>query len=69
MKRSYRDAMRAADAFSLLYRDEEMFNADLLTQFVDSIGIYPENSIVLLSEWTSCHCGKNKSAISYFTTC
>ena len=50
MKRPYRDAMRAADAFSLLYRDEEMFNDGLLTQFVDFIGIYPENSIVLLSD-------------------
>lgn len=50
MKRAYRDAMRAADAFSLLYRDEDMFNEGLLTQFVDFIGIYPENSIVLLSD-------------------
>ncbi|MGN7478009.1 HD-GYP domain-containing protein [Solibacillus silvestris] len=50
MKRPYRDAMRAADAFSLLYRDEDKFNGDLLTKFVDFIGIYPENSIVLLSD-------------------
>ncbi|HEY4623948.1 MAG TPA: HD domain-containing phosphohydrolase, partial [Solibacillus sp.] len=50
MKRTYRDAMRAADAFSLLYRDEEKFNDSLLTLFVDFIGIYPENSIVLLSD-------------------
>lgn len=49
MKRAYRDAMRAADAFSLLYRDEEKYNSILLTEFVDFIGIYPENSIVLLS--------------------
>ncbi|WP_339213517.1 HD domain-containing phosphohydrolase [Solibacillus sp. FSL W8-0372] len=49
MKRPYRDAMRAADAFSLLYRDEEKYNSILLTEFVDFIGIYPENSIVLLS--------------------
>jgi HD-GYP domain-containing protein (c-di-GMP phosphodiesterase class II) len=50
MKRTYRDAMRAADAFSLLYRDEEMFNGVLLAQFVNFVGIYPENSIVLLSD-------------------
>ena len=50
MKRTYRDAMRAADAFSLLYRDEAQFNESLLTLFVDFIGIYPENSIVLLSD-------------------
>lgn len=50
MKRTYRDAMRAADAFSLLYRDEDMFNGGLLTQFVDFVGIYPENSIVMLSD-------------------
>ncbi|MEK4627571.1 HD domain-containing phosphohydrolase [Solibacillus sp. FSL R7-0682] len=50
MKRTYRDAMRAADAFSLLYRDQVLFNELLLTQFVDFIGIYPENSIVLLSD-------------------
>ncbi|WP_274307785.1 HD-GYP domain-containing protein [Solibacillus daqui] len=50
MKRTYRDAMRAADAFSLLYRDEEKFNDSLLTLFVDFIGIYPVNSIVLLSD-------------------
>ncbi|MEK4426679.1 HD-GYP domain-containing protein [Solibacillus sp. FSL K6-1523] len=50
MKRVYRDALRAADAFSLLYRDAHIFNDELLTQFVDFIRIYPENSLVLLSD-------------------
>lgn len=50
MKRVYRDALRAADAFSLLYRDAHILNSELLTEFVDFIRIYPENSIVLLSD-------------------
>ncbi|SOC03467.1 HD domain-containing protein [Ureibacillus xyleni] len=50
MKKYYREAIGAADALTFIFRDEEKFNPQLLSRFVEFIGIYPENSIVRLSD-------------------
>lgn len=52
LSRSYKEEVKAADAIALLYQDKHLLDEDLLGQFIDFIGVYPENSVVLLSDGT-----------------
>lgn len=50
MDRPYRNSISAVMAIEKLFKQVAQFNADLLYRFIDFIGIYPENSVVLLSD-------------------
>ncbi len=50
MDRSYRPGDSAVIAIEKLFKQVSQFNAGLLYRFIDFIGIYPENAIVLLSD-------------------
>ncbi len=50
LRRSYKEIVAASHAIGLLYNDLHFYNKDLLNRFIDFIGIYPENSVVLLSD-------------------
>ena len=49
MKRSYKTKASPVEAIIHLFQDETLFDKGLLERFTQFIGIYPENSIVLLS--------------------
>jgi len=50
LKRPYKGEIGAAEALVIMYQEKRLFDANLLARFVDFIGIYPENAIVLLSD-------------------
>lgn len=49
MDRPYRNGMTAVMAIEKLFKQATQFNVELLHHFIDYIGIYPENAVVLLS--------------------
>ncbi|RTQ91321.1 HD-GYP domain-containing protein [Lysinibacillus telephonicus] len=49
LRRPYKDIVAAAHAIDILYNDLHLYNRELLNSFIDFIGIYPENAVVLLS--------------------
>ena len=49
MKRAYKMKVPPVEAVIHLFQDETLFDKDLLERFTQFIGIYPKNSIVLLS--------------------
>lgn len=49
LTRSYKVERSAADAIKLLYQDKHLLDEELLANFIDFLGIYPENSLVFLS--------------------
>lgn len=49
MKRAYKMKVLPVEAIIHLFQDEALFDKGLLERFTQFIGIYPENSIVLLS--------------------
>lgn len=50
MDRPYRSGDCAVIAIEKLFKKVSQFNAGLLYRFIDFVGIYPENAIVLLSD-------------------
>lgn len=50
LKRPYKAEIGAADAIATMYKEKHILDEKLLARFVDFIGIYPENAIVLLSD-------------------
>lgn len=52
LKRSYKAEIGAAEAIATIYKEKHLLDEKLLARFVDFIGIYPENAIVLLSDGT-----------------
>ena len=50
LKNPYFSEIGAAKAITIMYKEEELIDKKLLARFVDFIGIYPENAIVLLSD-------------------
>ena len=48
--RPYKEVVAASHAISILYNDLHLYNKELLESFIDFIGIYPENAVVLLSD-------------------
>ena len=52
LSRSYKEEVKAADAIALLYQEKHLLDENLLGQFIDFIGVYPENAVVLLSDGT-----------------
>ncbi|MFJ7735595.1 HD-GYP domain-containing protein [Lysinibacillus sp. NPDC097287] len=50
LKKAYNVEIGAAEAITTLYKEEHLFDKKLLDRFVDFIGIYPENAIVLLTD-------------------
>lgn len=52
LPRSYKEEVKAADAIALLYQDKHLLDENLLGEFIDFIGVYPENKVVLLSDGT-----------------
>ena len=49
MKRAYKMKVPPVEAIIHLFQDETLFDKGLLERFTQFIGIYPKNSIVLLS--------------------
>jgi len=49
-KRVYHSGYNATDALAVLYRDRHLYNEQFMHKFVECLGIYPVNSIVLLSD-------------------
>ncbi|MGN7477508.1 HD-GYP domain-containing protein [Solibacillus silvestris] len=52
MDRPYKESVTAVLAIEKIFKRVEQFNIDLLYRFIDFIGIYPENAVVLLSDGT-----------------
>lgn len=52
LKRSYKAEIGAAEAITTIYKEKHLLDEKLIARFVDFIGIYPENAIVLLSDGT-----------------
>lgn len=52
MNRPYQQEIGAAEAIATIYKEKHLLDGKLLAKFVDFIGIYPEKSIVLLSDGT-----------------
>jgi len=52
LNRPYKCEVGAAEAMAIIYKEKHLLDEKLLARFVDFIGIYPENSIVLLSDGT-----------------
>lgn len=50
LNRPYKCEVGAAEAMAIIYKEKHLLDEKLLARFVDFIGIYPENSIVLLSD-------------------
>lgn len=50
LKRSYKEEIGAAKALETIYQEKQLFDEKLLASFIDFIGIYPENAVVLLSD-------------------
>lgn len=50
LKRSYKEPMPPYEAITLMYNNKQSFNEEALNAFTDFLGIFPENSIVLLSD-------------------
>lgn len=50
LKKPYNVELGAAEAITTLYKEEHLFDKKFLARFVDFIGIYPENAIVLLTD-------------------
>lgn len=48
--RVYREGKSVLEAIRLLFQEKHLVDEELLLQFVDFLGIYPENSFVLLSD-------------------
>ncbi|MGE7112009.1 HD-GYP domain-containing protein [Lysinibacillus sp. NPDC047702] len=49
-KRVYHTGYAATDALAVLYRDRQLYNEKFMHKFVECLGIYPVNSVVLLSD-------------------
>ncbi|KOY80935.1 HD domain-containing protein [Lysinibacillus macroides] len=49
-KRVYHTGYGATDALAVLYRDRHLYNESFMHKFVECLGIYPVNSVVLLSD-------------------
>ena len=49
-KRVYHSGYGATDALAVLYRDRHLYNEKFMNKFVECLGIYPVNSVVLLSD-------------------
>ncbi|MFJ5765916.1 HD-GYP domain-containing protein [Lysinibacillus sp. NPDC093210] len=49
-KRVYHSGYNATDALAVLYRDRHLYNEKFMNKFVECLGIYPVNSVVLLSD-------------------
>ncbi len=49
-KRVYHSGYAATDALAVLYRDRHLYNEKFMHKFVECLGIYPVNSVVLLSD-------------------
>lgn len=49
-KRVYHTGYGATDALAVLYRDRDLYNEKFMHKFVECLGIYPVNSVVLLSD-------------------
>lgn len=49
-KRVYHSGYGATDALAVLYRDRHLYNEKFMHKFVECLGIYPVNSVVLLSD-------------------
>ncbi len=49
-KRVYHSGYNATDALAVLYRDRHLYNEKFMHKFVECLGIYPVNSVVLLSD-------------------
>ena len=52
LKRPYKAEIVASEAITTMYKEKHLLDEKLLARFVDFIGIYPENAIVLLSDGT-----------------
>lgn len=50
LNRPYKREVGAAEAMAIIYKEKHLLDEKLLARFVDFIGIYPKNSIVLLSD-------------------
>ncbi|EON71771.1 metal-dependent phosphohydrolase [Lysinibacillus sphaericus OT4b.31] len=50
-KRVYHTGYGATDALAVLYRDRQLYNEKFMHKFVECLGIYPVNSVVLLSDF------------------
>lgn len=46
----YHSGYGATDALAVLYRDRHLYNEKFMNKFVECLGIYPVNSVVLLSD-------------------
>ncbi|MGG2073089.1 HD domain-containing phosphohydrolase [Lysinibacillus irui] len=49
-KRVYHMGYGATDALAVLYRDRHLYNENFMHKFVECLGIYPVNSVVMLSD-------------------
>ncbi|KOS69746.1 metal-dependent phosphohydrolase [Lysinibacillus contaminans] len=49
-KRVYHSGYGATDALAVLYRERHLYNEKFMHKFVECLGIYPVNSLVLLSD-------------------
>lgn len=49
-KRVYHSGYGATDALAVLFRDRHLYNEKFMNKFVECLGIYPVNSVVLLSD-------------------
>lgn len=49
-KRVYHSGYGATDALAVLYRDRHLYNEKFMNKFVECLGIFPVNSVVLLSD-------------------
>jgi len=49
-KRVYHDGYGATDALAVLYKDRHLYNEKFMNKFVECLGIYPVNSVVMLSD-------------------
>ncbi|MER2106723.1 MAG: HD domain-containing phosphohydrolase [Solibacillus sp.] len=50
LQRSYKEPMHPSEAITLMYNNKQNFNEEILNAFTNFLGIFPENSIVLLSD-------------------
>lgn len=50
LQRSYKEPIHPYEAITLMYNNKQNFNEDLLNAFTNFLGIFPEDSIVLLSD-------------------
>lgn len=50
--RQFKDIVAATYAIGILYNDLPLYSRELLDRFIDFIGIYPENAVVLLTDGT-----------------